>query len=110
MDKKANEAEKEFLNRTLTLEDLKKMDFGGDGSVNYQEFLVFMLTAMGKVSEEDLQEIEVLFHKLDVDDDGLLEVTDVVAMAYGDESVKSSLRGDSALGSQLGSLGGSDAC
>jgi hypothetical protein len=88
MDRKAKEAENKFLNRTLTLDDLQKMDFGGDGTVNGEEFLAFMLVAMGKVDQESIDQIKDLFERLDVDDDNCLEISDVMVTAYGDEETK----------------------
>jgi len=88
MDRKAKEAENKFLNRTLTLDDLQKMDFGGDGTVNGEEFLAFMLVAMGKVDQESIDQIKDLFERLDVDDDNCLEISDVMVTAYGDEEAK----------------------
>lgn len=92
LDRKAEEAEQDFFNRTMNLDDLKRMDIGGDGKVNKDEFLIFMLVAMGKVNEESIEEIMELFDHLDKDDDGCLGVSDIIARAYGDDYVKSQRR------------------
>lgn len=64
------------------------MDFGGDGTVNKEEFLVFMLVSMGKVDQESIDQIRNLFDALDKDDDNCLDITDVVIKAYGDENAR----------------------
>ena len=74
---RAEKSEKEFLNRQLTNKDIHEMDTNGDGSVHYGEFLAFMLEAMGKVEKEDLEEIKVLFSRLDVDQSGSLTISDL---------------------------------
>ncbi len=88
LDRKAKETENKFLNRTLTAQDLERMDFGGDGTVNREEFLAFMLVAMGKVDQDSILQIKDLFEKLDQDDDGCLDMSDVMVTAYGDEEIK----------------------
>ena len=72
----------------MNLEDLEQMDFGGDGKVNREEFLIFMLVAMGKVDKGSIVEIMELFEKLDRDGDQTLEVSDIMASLYGDKVVK----------------------
>ena len=84
---KARAAEQEYFNRNLTEADLEQMDVeGGPGSesVGYDEFLVFMLVAMGKVSPEDIQKMEELYQRLDADSEGALKVEDLFTMAYGE--------------------------
>lgn len=88
LDRKAEKAESQFFNRVMNLEDLEQMDFGGDGKVNREEFLIFMLVAMGKVDEGSIVEIMELFEKLDRDGDQTLEVSDIMASLYGDKVVK----------------------
>lgn len=88
LDRKAEKAESQFLNRVMTLEDLEQMDFAGDGKVHREEFLIFMLVAMGKVDEGSIVEIMELFEKLDRDGDQTLEVSDIMASLYGDKVVK----------------------
>ncbi len=88
MDRKAKEEEDKFLSRSLTSEDIENMDFGGDGTVNKEEFLVFMLVSMGKVDQGSIDQISNLFDALDKDDDNCLDITDVVTKAYGDENAR----------------------
>ena len=90
MDRKAKESEKRFLSRKLTLQDIEEIDSEGNGTVNPVEFLEFMLVAMGKVDVASIEAIKALFEKLDVKNDGLLDSKDIIAMAYGDESVRNS--------------------
>lgn len=82
LDKKAKEAEKEFFQRRLTHQDIEKMDLGGDGTVNPEEFLIFMLLNMGKVDEESIRQIQSLFHDLDKDGNGFLDAQDLLLMTY----------------------------
>lgn len=81
LDSQARKTEKEFLHRELTLRDLAVMDENGDGSVQMGEFLSFMLVAMQKVSEEDVQELKDLFHHLDADGGGTLQKEDLMILA-----------------------------
>lgn len=81
IDRKTRNAEKEFLNRKLTLADLVAMDEDGDGSVHMGEFLSFMLVAMQKVSAEDIQELKELFRSLDADGGGTLQKEDLMILA-----------------------------
>jgi len=69
--------EEEYLNRHLTLMDLELMDTDGDGNVDFGEFLCFMLKALHKVSEEDIDELRELFDKLDVNKDKTLDIKDL---------------------------------
>jgi hypothetical protein len=85
MDKKTREAEEEFLQRKLTREDIDKMDFGGDGRVNPEEFLIFMLVNMGKVDAESIQQIQSLFQTLDKDGNGFLDAQDLLLMSYDED-------------------------
>ena len=88
MTRRAQANEKEFLNRKVTLKDLKQMDLDGDGKVTYDEFLVFMLVAMGKVETRDIHQIETLYHKLDKDK--CLSVRDLFEKAYVAETIPES--------------------
>jgi large-conductance mechanosensitive channel len=81
---KAKATEKEYFNRKLSDTDFELMDIEGEGSVGYDEFLVFMLVAMGKVSPEDIQNMEELYQRLDADNDGAIRIEDLFTMAYGD--------------------------
>ena len=46
--KETNKAEREFMDRKMTLEDLDEMDTNDDGEVDLFEFMSFMLSKMGK--------------------------------------------------------------
>mmetsp|Transcript_12195 Transcript_12195/g.26381 ORF Transcript_12195/g.26381 Transcript_12195/m.26381 type:complete len:379 (+) Transcript_12195:195-1331(+) len=81
LDSQARKMEREFLRRELTLRDLAVMDENCDGSVQMGEFLSFMLVAMQKVSEEDVQELKDLFHHLDADGGGTLQKEDLMILA-----------------------------
>jgi hypothetical protein len=80
MTMKARNADKNFLNRSLALRDLKAMDVDGDGKVSYGEFLAFILVAMDKIESEDVDEVRVLFNSLDVDKNGYLEKSDLIKL------------------------------
>ncbi len=77
----AKENERKFLDRELTVKDIKQMDVEGNGAVSYNEFLVFMLVTMGKVESTDIQQLEQLYQKLDRDHNGDLTVQDLIAKA-----------------------------
>eukprot|EP00563_Minutocellus_polymorphus_P016521 CAMPEP_0181058498 /NCGR_PEP_ID=MMETSP1070-20121207/20854_1 /TAXON_ID=265543 /ORGANISM="Minutocellus polymorphus, Strain NH13" /LENGTH=371 /DNA_ID=CAMNT_0023138059 /DNA_START=204 /DNA_END=1319 /DNA_ORIENTATION=- len=81
IDHKTRKAEKDFLNRELTLADLAVMDEDGDGSVQMGEFLSFMLVAMQKVSAEEIQELKELFRSLDADGGGTLQKEDLMILS-----------------------------
>jgi len=83
MKRKAQETERDFLNRELTVKDIKHMSGEGDSSVSYNEFLTFMLVTMGKVERTDIEQLERLYQKLDRDHNGSLEVQDLISKANG---------------------------
>jgi hypothetical protein len=78
---KANQAEEDFLNRRLTEADIDRMDFDRNGSVSHQEFIRFMLIAMGKCSSHDLDRLDEVFKRLDKNAEGLLNRDDLVDLA-----------------------------
>jgi len=78
---KAEEVELEFMNQTMTAEDLEKMDTDGDGEVTQQEFLRFMLVSMGKVTHDDMDRLKELFEQLDANHDGCLQLDDLILLA-----------------------------
>lgn len=78
---KANQAEEEFLNRRLTEADIDRMDYDRNGSVNHEEFVRFMLIAMGKCSSHDLDRLDEVFKRLDKNAEGLLNRDDLVDLA-----------------------------
>lgn len=54
--------------------------------VGYGEFLSFIMVAMGKVEEDEVEEIHTLFKSLDVDDNGFLEKSDILKLTTGERS------------------------
>jgi len=74
-------AEREFMDRRLTLDDLEAMDTDADGKVDLFEFLTFMLGSMQKVDKELMFDLKALFAKLDASGDGYLETEDLVLIA-----------------------------
>lgn len=77
MRRKHQEVEHCFLNRTLTLCDLRTLDADRSGSVDKAEFLAYMLVALQKVSQEDIDEILAAFARLDKDCNGFLTEADL---------------------------------
>ena len=94
MDKRTKEVEAEFFHRKLTLKDLEEMDFGGDGNVNSEEFLIFMLVTLGKVDSASIDQIQALFRKLDADGGGYLDMADICIRAFGDDEARSRISDD----------------
>jgi hypothetical protein len=68
------------LQRTVTLCDLRNMDTNHDGTVDREEFLVFMLVALQKVDQESIDELKAIFEALDTNGNGKLEKEDLVAL------------------------------
>jgi Ion channel len=83
MDRKVKRKEKEFLSRSLALCDLQVMDTDVNGKVDLAEFLTYMLVALQKVSTDDIREIRDVFHKLDVDKNGVLTIADLKNPSVG---------------------------
>merc|ERR1711865_1093842 len=42
------------------------------------EFMMYMLTNMGKISHAEVEEVEALFRKYDVDGNGMIDVDDLL--------------------------------
>jgi Ca2+-binding EF-hand superfamily protein len=77
--KRANKkARKIFLSRSLTLSDLKTMDVDNNGQVDRAEFITYMLVALQKVTKEELDELSILFQRLDKTKEGFLSKRDLV--------------------------------
>lgn len=81
---KARSGEYEYYNRQISENDIELMDIEGDSNVGYDEFMVFMLVAMGKVTPEDIQSLEELYQRIDADNDGAIKLEDLFAIAYGE--------------------------
>lgn len=77
LDHKIAVEEKHFLNRQFTKSDLANMDANQDGSVEWGEFLGFMLIAMQKVDDEEIAELREVFDKLDITKTGRLNKEDI---------------------------------
>jgi potassium channel subfamily K, other eukaryote len=60
-----------------SVKKLLEMDGDGDGDITLAEFQLFMLSAMHKVSPDDLRVLEGMFKKLDKSGDGLLSADDI---------------------------------
>ena len=81
LERKTHEAEDEFLSRRMTLEDFNRMDTDQDGSVTYDEFIKFFLVQMGKVEEQEMDRLKQLYDKFDVNNDGSIQLDDLILMA-----------------------------
>ena len=79
--REVGKAEREFLSRRLTLDDLEAMDTDHSGGVDEAEFLTFMLLAMQKVDEDLMAELRRQFRELDETGNGLLQKADLVMRA-----------------------------
>lgn len=75
-------AEIKFMSHSLTLSDLKSMDLTKDGKVTEHEFVVYMLMALQKIEEEDIQSIQKLFKELDQTGNGYLDQRDLYERQY----------------------------
>ncbi|KAG0555712.1 hypothetical protein M758_12G192400 [Ceratodon purpureus] len=65
------------LHRPTTPSDLEAADMDGDGVVSAAEFVIFKLKEVGKIAEEDVQDILKEFAALDYDESGTLNVSDI---------------------------------
>jgi hypothetical protein len=72
------EAEARFMNRAMTLGDLRTMDTDEDGKVTPVEFLRYMLVALQKAEKEEVDEIMALFKKLDKSNTGTIDQQDLM--------------------------------
>jgi hypothetical protein len=77
IDQNNNLEEERFLQRAMTLADLQAMDYDCDSRVSPDEFLRYMLVALQKVDKEDIDEIMVVFQKLDRGNSGYIEKEDI---------------------------------
>jgi potassium channel subfamily K len=65
----------------LTLEHLAALDADGDGRVDREEYVFFMLKEMGLVNQEELDELFRQFDALDLSRSGYLDHEDLLLMA-----------------------------
>ncbi|GKY92324.1 hypothetical protein MPSEU_000203500 [Mayamaea pseudoterrestris] len=81
MDRKRNHAEERFLQKSLTVRDLRTLDLNSDGKVTKAEFLSYMLVSLQKVAREDIDELLAVFNRLDTDKSGALTMDDLVGLS-----------------------------
>ena len=79
--KETNKAEREFMDRKMTLEDLDEMDTNDDGEVDLFEFMSFMLSKMGKVDIEMMNDLKDLFESLDETLSNTIQKEDLLLLA-----------------------------
>ena len=59
----------------------RAMDTDDDGKITREEYVQFMLIQMGKVGENELEELHQQFKRLDVTQSGYLDNDDLELMA-----------------------------
>ena len=69
------------ISQHITLRKLEAMDTDGDGEVDILEFVEFMLLALEKVDKGTIDQKKKQFRRLDVDQSGTLEKSDLVQLA-----------------------------
>ena len=79
MAMEADHKAKQFVQRGVTEAMIREMDSDGSGGISRAEFLEYMLVAMGKLEQEDLDQVNFMFAQLDADGSGELDVEDVRA-------------------------------
>lgn len=79
--KETNKAEREFMDRKMTLEDLDEMDTNDDGEVDLFEFMSFMLSKMGKVDIDMMNDLKDLFESLDETLSNTIQKEDLLLLA-----------------------------
>ncbi|KAG7353547.1 ion channel [Nitzschia inconspicua] len=92
LDQQSRKAEQQFLNRALTLSDIKRMDLNDDGGVSREEFLVYMLITLQKVNEDDIKDIIAVYSKLDKTGDGVLNSADLATEVKRSNEVTTGLQ------------------
>lgn len=78
--RKNQAAERRFLHRSFTLCDMVAMDTDRDQAVSREEFLTFMLVALGKVDRESIDQIMEVFQRLDLDNSGEISKENLAAL------------------------------
>lgn len=78
IDRRNDAMEARFLQRAMTLADLRRMDTDNDDRVSPHEFLCYMLVALQKVEKEEIDEVMALFKKLDKSNDGFISKEDLM--------------------------------
>jgi hypothetical protein len=67
-----------FCSRGVTSELIEEIDENGNGEVDRYEFCTYMLLNMGKIDQDDVDQVMALFKHYDLDSSGWLNVDDVV--------------------------------
>ncbi|GLT80223.1 hypothetical protein SLA2020_516750 [Shorea laevis] len=70
---------KQVLTRKLTFTDLERADLDQDEVVSPAEFIVYKLTEMEKITQEDIMLLMERFRNLDVNQSGTLTAADLVS-------------------------------
>jgi Ca2+-binding EF-hand superfamily protein len=78
--KAAAKAEKDFLRREITFDDLEYLDVNDDGKVCQLDFITFMLLAMQKVDRKTMKDLKSLFKALDAGKTGFIEKEDLILL------------------------------
>lgn len=79
IDRQNDIVEAKFLQRAMTMADIRRMDTNHDNEVSPNEFLCYMLVALQKVEQHDVDDIMSLFHKLDANNNGVISKEDLIA-------------------------------
>lgn len=72
-----------FMMGPLTKEKLDAMDKDENGNVGREQFMFYMITSLGYMTPQDVHMIDDCFTAMDVDGNGLLNVTDIVSSVQG---------------------------
>lgn len=88
MTRKTKEAERKFLSRKLTKEDLLAMDIDSNGTVTKDEYLTFMLIIMGKVDSQFIDKLRGVFDTMDTDQSGTLTIADLLKIHHQNDAVE----------------------
>jgi len=79
IERRVDALENEYMERDFTIKDLMEMDADKDGKVHRGEFILYSLLAMGKVEQEDVDELKEVFDRLDKDNNGTLDRADILS-------------------------------
>jgi hypothetical protein len=77
MSAKQEAMNKKLLHREFTLDDMRKLDKDGDGSVTEVEFFTYMVAKMGKADKIELAELRNRFKEIDATGDGFITKEDL---------------------------------
>ena len=68
-----------FVARGVSEGMIRDMDADASGAIDRCEFVTYMLVAMGKLEQDDVDRVQGMFDKLDADGSGTLDVEDIRA-------------------------------